>query len=75
MATSQLFNKSHYLLHKVETEGHELGDGSLIDRCGNLMGCTDDSLSAAPTLKQLKVLRQEINAVWLQSLVSFNWCE
>lgn len=57
----------------VETESHELVDGSLIDLCGaTLLWRTAEGLSRAPTLKHLEALRQEINAARPQCPVGFN---
>uniref|UniRef100_A0A3Q3W0K0 Uncharacterized protein n=1 Tax=Mola mola TaxID=94237 RepID=A0A3Q3W0K0_MOLML len=57
----------------VETESHELVDGSLIDLCGaTLLWRTAEGLSRTPTLKHLEALRQEINAARPQCPVGFN---
>ena len=58
---------------QVETESHELVDGSLIDLCGaTLLWRTAEGLSRTPTLKHLEALRQEINAARPQCPVGFN---
>lgn len=61
------------LLFQVETECHELVDGSLIDLCGaTLLWRTAEGLARTPTLKHLEALRQEINAARPQCPVGFN---
>ncbi|XP_043540972.1 E3 ubiquitin-protein ligase pellino homolog 1-like, partial [Chiloscyllium plagiosum] len=58
---------------QVENESNVLQDGSLIDLCGaTLLWRTPEGLDKAPTLKQLEVLRQEINAARPQCPVGFN---
>lgn len=60
-------------LFQVETESHELVDGSLIDLCGaTLLWRTSEGLARTPTLKHLEALRQEINAARPQCPVGFN---
>ncbi|CAG00305.1 unnamed protein product, partial [Tetraodon nigroviridis] len=60
-------------LFQVETESHELVDGSLIDLCGaTLLWRTAEGLARTPTLKHLEALRQEINAARPQCPVGFN---
>ncbi|XP_026076433.1 E3 ubiquitin-protein ligase pellino homolog 1 isoform X2 [Carassius auratus] len=47
----------------VETESHELVDGTLIDLCGaTLLWRSAEGLSCTPTPKHLEVLRRELNA-------------
>ncbi|KAK9391225.1 E3 ubiquitin-protein ligase pellino 3 [Crotalus adamanteus] len=57
----------------VETESNVLQDGSLIDLCGaTLLWRTSEGLLRTPTLQQLEVLRQEINAARPQCPVGFS---
>lgn len=60
-------------LCQVETESNVLQDGSLIDLCGaTLLWRTSEGLLRTPTLQQLEVLRQEINAARPQCPVGFS---